>query len=366
MNEQNIPPRAPSFTQPSGSDYVEQFGGAHYQGQWQHWDWVPLVPAMGWCEANVTKYGVRAFKKNGVADLKKAVTYIRKMRVQFLDGLLQLPTLPEIVRRNNLYQEWLQAQDFGALTKDATDDLFDLMLEFGRWPEESSRSKVRGEEEFSRLVRLFESFIHKYFPEVERPEEVQSTDPVAENPPAVETRAYQNQSAEPVPVADAPSEFSVINASAALRHASLYNNKSPRFPVSAFSKALEDLRRWTKEVKLDLTPRGDTMSAYADYAEALLKIDLGLTHLEESIPNRQSARSFVALMALEDGLSCLSVWFSCLTEGEKPVVQDEALRSQLRLISLSSRALVAAHTGRLLQAEALTTYNAFPFDKGES
>lgn len=58
--------------------YVPQEGGNHYQSTYQHWDWVTDIE-MGYLPGNATKYVSRWRKKNGLADLKKAVTYIDKM-----------------------------------------------------------------------------------------------------------------------------------------------------------------------------------------------------------------------------------------------------------------------------------------------
>lgn len=58
--------------------YVAQEGGDHYQAEYQHWDWVTDI-GMGYLPGNATKYVARWWKKNGLADLKKAMTYIDKM-----------------------------------------------------------------------------------------------------------------------------------------------------------------------------------------------------------------------------------------------------------------------------------------------
>lgn len=60
--------------------YVAQEGGDHYQAEYQHWDWVIDI-GMGYLPGNATKYVSRWRKKNGIADLKKALTYIEKMMV---------------------------------------------------------------------------------------------------------------------------------------------------------------------------------------------------------------------------------------------------------------------------------------------
>jgi len=58
--------------------YVAQEGGDHYQAEFQHWDWV-IDAKIGYLAGNATKYISRWRRKNGIADLKKAMTYIDKM-----------------------------------------------------------------------------------------------------------------------------------------------------------------------------------------------------------------------------------------------------------------------------------------------
>lgn len=58
--------------------YVAQEGGDHYLNEYQHWDWISDI-GMGYLPGNATKYVSRWTKKNGLADLKKAMTYIDKM-----------------------------------------------------------------------------------------------------------------------------------------------------------------------------------------------------------------------------------------------------------------------------------------------
>lgn len=69
--------------------YVAQEGGDHYQAEYQHWDWVTDI-GMGYLPGNATKYVARWRKKNGLADLKKAMTYIDKMiAIRLVDSLAQ-------------------------------------------------------------------------------------------------------------------------------------------------------------------------------------------------------------------------------------------------------------------------------------
>ncbi|QDP61582.1 MAG: hypothetical protein Tp138OMZ00d2C19078261_43 [Prokaryotic dsDNA virus sp.] len=57
--------------------FVAQEGGDHYQAEYQHWDWV-IDLNLHYLPATATKYVARWRKKNGIQDLRKAVTYIEK------------------------------------------------------------------------------------------------------------------------------------------------------------------------------------------------------------------------------------------------------------------------------------------------
>ena len=62
-----------------------QIGGSHYNGDYQHWDWVSdcnIHYLMG-C---ATKYVVRWRKKNGLQDLEKAKHYLMKMEELIVEG----------------------------------------------------------------------------------------------------------------------------------------------------------------------------------------------------------------------------------------------------------------------------------------
>lgn len=60
------------------SEHVNQVGGDHYQSEYQHWDWVVDVE-LPYLPACVTKYVTRWRKKNGIADLQKARSYLEKI-----------------------------------------------------------------------------------------------------------------------------------------------------------------------------------------------------------------------------------------------------------------------------------------------
>jgi len=52
-------------------------GGNHYESSYSHWDWV-IDMDMPYLSACATKYVTRWWKKNGLQDLEKAMSYIDK------------------------------------------------------------------------------------------------------------------------------------------------------------------------------------------------------------------------------------------------------------------------------------------------
>ena len=54
-----------------------QVGGAHYAGEYQHWDWA-IDNRLGYLEAAASKYVTRHKKKNGLQDLEKSHHYVSK------------------------------------------------------------------------------------------------------------------------------------------------------------------------------------------------------------------------------------------------------------------------------------------------
>ena len=64
--------------------YIAQEGGDHYQALYQHWDWVTDCQ-IGYLPGNATKYISRWRKKGGIQDLRKASTYLEKMRTILFD-----------------------------------------------------------------------------------------------------------------------------------------------------------------------------------------------------------------------------------------------------------------------------------------
>lgn len=57
---------------------VEQIGGNHYAGQYQHWDWC-IEHELGYLCGTATKYLCRWRSKGGLEDLRKSRSYVLKM-----------------------------------------------------------------------------------------------------------------------------------------------------------------------------------------------------------------------------------------------------------------------------------------------
>lgn len=67
------------MTTPKIDPNASQVGGAHYQGDYQHWDFVREALNGRYLEGCATKYVSRWRKKNGLQDLKKAAHYVEKI-----------------------------------------------------------------------------------------------------------------------------------------------------------------------------------------------------------------------------------------------------------------------------------------------
>lgn len=66
--------------------HVEQVGGFHYQAEYQHWDFIE-DEGVSYLEATATKYIDRWEKKDGVKDLRKATSYIKKRLMRRAAGV---------------------------------------------------------------------------------------------------------------------------------------------------------------------------------------------------------------------------------------------------------------------------------------
>lgn len=64
------------------SNDIKQVGGTHYESDYQHWSWVSDIN-LGYLEGCATKYIARWRGKNGVQDVEKAITYLKKAQTGF-------------------------------------------------------------------------------------------------------------------------------------------------------------------------------------------------------------------------------------------------------------------------------------------
>ncbi len=79
------------------------------------------------------------------------------------------------------------------------------------------------------------------------------------------------------------------------------------------SDNLEDLRREPSDTEgLTSEPllvqRNALPFLFVDYAAAGLKIDRGVSHMDESVPNKQKLRTEAAFRAMNEGLVELGIW----------------------------------------------------------
>lgn len=56
---------------------TKQVGGSHYRSDIQHWDYV-VANDLDYFQGQITKYVTRWKKKNGLADLHKALHFLEK------------------------------------------------------------------------------------------------------------------------------------------------------------------------------------------------------------------------------------------------------------------------------------------------
>ena len=76
---------------------VEQVGGDHYEAAYQHWDWAPET-GLPYLEGCATKYLDRWRKKDGLEGLKKAISYLEKVKTH---GLTVCPPAGERKMRSH-------------------------------------------------------------------------------------------------------------------------------------------------------------------------------------------------------------------------------------------------------------------------
>lgn len=79
----------------------KQYGGTHYQGKIQVWDFVSQnkIPYL---EGNIIKYICRYDKKNGLEDLEKAKHYLEKL-IEITKGREELEQVVEVARATKIH-----------------------------------------------------------------------------------------------------------------------------------------------------------------------------------------------------------------------------------------------------------------------
>lgn len=63
----------------------KQVGGDHYEAEYQHWDWAIDI-RLGYLESAATKYIFRWYKKAGLQDLEKGLSYVVKLREAYREN----------------------------------------------------------------------------------------------------------------------------------------------------------------------------------------------------------------------------------------------------------------------------------------
>lgn len=71
-----------------------QVGGVHYKSGIQHWD-VVVANDLNYFEGQITKYVMRARKKNGLQDLQKAKHFLEKY-LEVYDAIIDEGGYPNI------------------------------------------------------------------------------------------------------------------------------------------------------------------------------------------------------------------------------------------------------------------------------
>lgn len=96
--------------------HVEQVGGDHYQAGYQHWDW-SAETGLGCLEYAATKYVTRWRKKDGVQGLKKAITYLQKIKA--LGITYCPPAFNRPMRSDHRRYNFLKSNDINLESNDA-------------------------------------------------------------------------------------------------------------------------------------------------------------------------------------------------------------------------------------------------------
>lgn len=85
---------------------TRQVGGSHYGAKYQHWDMV-IEHDLNYFEGQITKYVMRARKKNGLQDLQKAAHFLEK----YMEEWEQINRVPAVEIRAVYPERTLEAVD---------------------------------------------------------------------------------------------------------------------------------------------------------------------------------------------------------------------------------------------------------------
>lgn len=376
---------------------ARQVDGSHYKAAFQHWDLVPLLN-LSWQEGCATKYIERCFKKGKtVLDLEKAIHYTEKLIKLVLTGIVQGKPNSQLVAFGHIkvYEEWIAAQDLRAPTPELEELQRGLLHAWSRWSwSEKSYSVEDQVDSLIAIVNATRTLLVKFgeYQElsdarVAAQSETEAT-PTEADIDSEALRAYNaqsldpsNQSAtqaeasEPTQVASEHAPVEAVEAQAdsvapdilqQLRNASasafqmMQMQRTVSIPLVVIRDMLTAYQRENVKPGLDLSPRlpasGNPLvyTSFRDYAEPLLKVQLGLQALDESIPNRQLMRTLIAVAAVQDGLTCMMEWLLRMTEGPFPAVTNLEEQDKIRVSGLVLRKEIAQRSVAALQLQGLT------------
>lgn len=341
---------------------TRQVGGNHYASNtgYQHWDFATDL-GLCWTEGCATKYLARLFGKTvpmrtnaeqAVEDAEKVVHYLEKQLELLREDRLPLSTYTTAGTRKYVASYMTFAHSALEVSKapnDVKEVQHKLFENLSSW-----KFDVRGPEiALNTCLKIARDLVLKvraHVPDTAYPTLLTEEHVNEEQEPQEDLRAYVAQAEEPqVPTLVAPKEPSAptqekkLNLVEQLRltnnqaYQMLTMQRSAAIPLEVYRDMLEQYRRKDDLPRLNTNPRvppnGNNLvyTAFRDYAEPMLKIQLGMQALEESLPNRQLLRSLLGLSAVSDGLQSMMHWMVLSTEGPFPAIATEEERDQVRV-----------------------------------
>lgn len=351
-----------------------QVGGDHYAAEFQHWDLVPTLN-LPWQEGCAIKYLERCWKKGQAAqDLAKAIHYTEKLIQLVLLGVVPLKSTHEAYRafHTTTYQHWISLQDLKPPTPELGAAQLKILEAWASWPfRESSFEGYIGPvdalidihgELVSYHEKVTEHLANKektYYSPVSQDDEssldaeaLRAYVAQAEDPPPPQ-QPQQEQPEQPAPQPDpqsvpaSPKLVEVLRSANRQAFEMLLLQRSVSIPITVYRDLLEKYRRHDGPPHLNLSARlpedGNTFlyTSFRDYAEPLLKVQVGLQALDEAIPNRQLHRTLIAMAAVSDGVQSMMHWLLTSTEGKHPAITDLLEQDEFRVAGYAVRQLIA-------------------------